>query len=396
MRIIHVTNSSDTTIAGIERHVLSLAAAQKARGFSTMVMLDKQGLFAESCREHGIPVVVEEDLSAAAGLYGLAMEKTTQGLVNQFKNFNAELIHCHTLISAAQAIPAGNQIGIPCVFTHHTGEAMQSLITAKEMGMSFTTVSVSKLGFENLKKIGMPETDLYYVPNGTKVVSSVRPEMRRSRRPNLILVGRMALVKGIDIAILAMAELRRMRDHDCPALNVYGDGPQEKFLKEMVMVLGLSDIVRFHGTQANILDYCPSTDVLIVPSRSEAGPIVALEAMSRGIPTVAFDVGEVAEMLPDRRYGRVVPVNSIMALAGGIDSLLSDIADGNFDPNLLIARHRSLYTSEKMAARIEVIYKHALLHRSPLSRSPAQQVLASIHSVNKGVLGVSMRFSQQG
>jgi hypothetical protein len=114
---------------------------------------------------------------------------------------------------------------------------------------------------------------------------------------------------------------------------------------------------------------------------------VALEAMSRGIPTVAFDVGEVAEMLPDRRYGRVVPVNSIMALAGGIDSLLSDIADGYFDPNLLIARHRSLYTSEKMAARIEVIYKHAQLQRSPLSRSTAQQVLASIHHVNKGVSG---------
>jgi len=372
MRIIHVTNSSDTTIAGIERHVLALAVAQKARGFSTMVMMDNQGLFAQSCREHGIPVAVEEGLSPDAGIYGLAAEKTIQGLVNQFKDFGAELIHCHTLLCAAQAIPAGNKIGTPCVFTHHTGNAMQSLITAREMGMKFTTVSVSKLGFESLKKIGMPETDIHYVPNGTKAVSSVRPEMRRSRRPNLILVGRLALVKGVDIAILAMAELRRRRDRDCPALNVYGDGPQEKFLKEMVMVLGLGDIVRFHGTQANILDYCPTTDVLVVPSRSEAGPIVALEAMSRGIPTVAFDVGEVAEMLPDRRYGRVVPVNSIMALAGGIDSLLSDIADGNFDPNLLIERHRSLYTSEKMAASIEVIYKHALLRRSPLNGSPAQ------------------------
>lgn len=46
-------------------------------------------------------------------------------------------------------------------------------------------------------------------------------------------------------------------------------------------------------------------------------------------------------MLPDRRYGRIVPVNSITALADAIDSMLADIASGQFDPDLLVKRQQS-------------------------------------------------------
>jgi glycosyltransferase involved in cell wall biosynthesis len=47
--------------------------------------------------------------------------------------------------------------------------------------------------------------------------------------------------------------------------------------------------------------------------------LVVLEAMSRGMPIVAADVGGVNEMLPDQQYGRVVPVESITELADAID-----------------------------------------------------------------------------
>jgi L-malate glycosyltransferase len=97
-----------------------------------------------------------------------------------------------------------------------------------------------------------------------------------------------------------------------------------------------------------------------VPSRLEEGPLVVLEAMSRGMPIVTSDVGDVREMLPDQRYGRIVPVDSITEFADAIDSVLADIADGNFDPNLLKERHRELYTTEKMAERVEAVYENVL------------------------------------
>jgi glycosyltransferase involved in cell wall biosynthesis len=161
-----------------------------------------------------------------------------------------------------------------------------------------------------------------------------------------------------------MVELRRRLGEACPFLNIYGDGPIRKYLTEMAAVLGLSDIVRFHGFKSGVLEHCPSSDILVMTSRLETGPLVVLEAMSRGMPIVATDVGEVANMLPDRRYGRVIPLDSVMALADAIESLLADIAGGLFNPDLLIERHRSLYSTEKYAERTEAAYNQILLNSS--------------------------------
>ena len=83
------------------------------------------------------------------------------------------------------------------------------------------------------------------------------------------------------------------------------------------------------------------------------------------MPIVATDVGSVAEMLPDQRYGRVVPPNSITVVARAVESLLSDIAAAKFDPIPLIERHRSLFSSEKMAERVEAVYRQVLLNAAP-------------------------------
>jgi glycosyltransferase involved in cell wall biosynthesis len=319
-----------------------------------------------------MPAVVMAEELMPEGPAGVPAEKAMQGLAKQFRDFNADVIHCHDLYPAVQAIPAGNRVRLPCMLTLHLPSirtTLDQLRSAKSLGMKFKVIVPCRSNFESLKEGGMPETDIYYVPNGTPSVSPTRPEAAfKSHPPNLILVGLLEPRKGVDVAILAMAELRRRRGQDCPTLNIYGDTSDNLFYdhyKEMVELSGLGDIVRFCGMQPGILERCPSSDVLIVPSRVETGPLVVLEAMSRGMPIVATDVGEVADMLPDPRYGRIVPVIvgrrwqrvSIAALADAIESLLSEIADGRFDPDLLIDRHRSFYTIEKMAEKIDMIYK---------------------------------------
>jgi glycosyltransferase involved in cell wall biosynthesis len=368
MRIIHVLKSHETNIRGIETHVLSLAAAQKARGSSVLIVADRPGAFTQMCHQRGVPVAVMVQELMPQGLpAGLSGERAMQGLAQQFRDFNADVIHCHDLQHAAQAIPAGNRAQIPCILTLHVPDIrtyMARLVFSKSTGMKFKVIAVCRSDFEILKKSGMPEADIYYVPNGTPSASPAHPkEAFESHRPNVMQVGLLEPRKGIDVAILAMAELRRRRGPDCPTLSIYGDTSDESFqayYKEMAELSGLTDIVRFCGMQPGILDRCPSSDILIAPSRSETGPLVVLEAMSRGMPIVATDVGEVTEMLPDARYGRVIPPNSIAALTDAIESLLSDVADGRFDPDLLIDRHRSFFTIERMAENIDTIYKEAL------------------------------------
>jgi glycosyltransferase involved in cell wall biosynthesis len=88
------------------------------------------------------------------------------------------------------------------------------------------------------------------------------------------------------------------------------------------------------------------------------------------MPIVATEVGDVAKMLPDSRYGRVIPPDSVMALADAIESLLADVADGQFNPDLLIERHNSFYSTEKFAERTEAAYEQVILSRSAVVTGP--------------------------
>jgi glycosyltransferase involved in cell wall biosynthesis len=359
MRIAHVVGSmTPENIQGNERHVVDLAGAQRARGLTAAVLTNSDGLFFKLCEQDGIPAFVVADLLSSGevppGAGGFA-----QGTVAKLKSLNPDIIHCHDLLTAGVAVAAANRIKVPCAITLHTGirPMIYDLITAKRL----TVILICKSEFEAVRETAGPNIDFHYVPNGIRALSRTRQQDQSSaREPNLMLVANLGHRKGIDLAILAMVELRRRRGADCPVLNIYGAGDLGEYFVEMARMLRLDDIVKFQGIHMDIIHKCPSSDVLIVPSRAESAPLVILEAMSRGMPTVASDVGDVSEMLPDPRFGRVVPVNSITALADAVDSMLTDIASGRFDPALLVDRYRSEYTVEKMADRVDAVYQSAV------------------------------------
>jgi len=379
MRIAHVVGTrTPANIQETERHVVYLAGAQRARGMDAAVVTSKHGLLFNLSEEDGIPAFVVDDLlpnGEAVPGSGIS----AQGIVAMLKDLSPEIIHCHDLSMTQAVVTAASIIGVPCAVTlqeGETGRLIHEIIAAKRAGRKFTItiITASKREFEVLQEDGMAGIDFHYVPYGTRTrCAAHQQELGTSCSPNLVTASNLEFVKGIDLAILAMVELRRRRGPDCPVLNIYGAGdPGENLLEkvfgdlseyliEMAKVLRLYDVVKFHGIQADILDKCPSSDVLIVPSRLETGPLVVLEAMSRGMPIVACNVGQVAEMLPGRRYGRIVPVNSITALADAVNSMLTDIASGQFDPDLLVERHQSQYSIEKMADRIATVYQSAMV-----------------------------------
>jgi glycosyltransferase involved in cell wall biosynthesis len=364
MRIFHaVSSAKDAHITlGTENEVVILALAQKARGSDVMIAIDRQGVFMETCQEHGIPVIVNDCLGASRRPGAMAPEENVvQDFIELLQKFSPDIIHCHTSRAALVAITAGNRMNIPCVFT--CGNPQIAIEGGRVL--RFATLCLTAAGLEELQRSGIPDTDLYYIPSGTRIVAPTQAQQTGvSHSSSLILAGSLAIRKGVDIAILAMVQLRRRLGSACPSLNIYGDGPRRKYLTEMAAVLELNDIVRFHGFELGILEHCPSSDVLVMPSREELGPLVILEAMSRGMPIVATDVGEVTKMLPDLRYGHVIPPDSAIALADGIESLLADIAGGRFNPDLLIERHRSLYSVEKRAERMEAAYNQIMLNSS--------------------------------
>jgi glycosyltransferase involved in cell wall biosynthesis len=364
MRILHAINSADSTL-GIERQVATLAVAQKTSGSDVMIAVDRPGVWADSCVESGVSVITCDQLQrpfvrlvAETPEETAALEDAVRGFLGHVDSFRPDIIHCHDLGGALVAIGAGNRANIPCVFT---GDGPWATTGGWKRGLRFVTLCLNNYSYNELLQSEIPDASIHYIPNGTRVVPP--GQLRRAgtgHAPSLMVVGELISRKGVDVLILAMVELRRRLGQACPVLNIYGDGERRGYLAEMADVLYLNDIVRFHGFKPGAMESCTSGDILVMSSRAEAGPQVVLEAMSRGMPIVATDVGDVANMLPDRRYGLVVPEDAVMPLAEAIELLLKDIELGGFDPDLVIERHRSEYSMEKLVERTDAVYDQLL------------------------------------
>lgn len=114
----------------------------------------------------------------------------------------------------------------------------------------------------------------------------------------IAVVGRIQFrQKGHDFLIKAIS---RFRDHfeRCKVL-VVGDGPDAPKLKEMVLSLNLSHIVRFLPWSNSLSELYSAIDMLVIPSNFEGVPVVMLEGMYFGIPVVASNIDGMAEILPE-------------------------------------------------------------------------------------------------
>ena len=230
MRITHAVNS-ETRMIGTERHVLNLAAAQKARGFEVKVVTDRPGRLSDDCAEQGIEVVMAAELAPGSPHFGDSPEWMTRNLVSKFKDLRTEVMHCHTPPAAGQAIRIAHSMRIPPVLTIHHPMHTRLLRVARNLGTRIAAICVSRADFEELKDNNAHDADIYYVPHGTGVASLEIPEPPvRVCPPELILAASLEDVKGIDIALLAMFRLRREFSRECArALTFTAVAPRSGF-----------------------------------------------------------------------------------------------------------------------------------------------------------------------
>src|SRR5262249_14827019 len=116
-------------------------------------------------------------------------------------------------------------------------------------------------------------------------------------RPTVLFVGRVVAEKGLDALLRAFALVTRPS-----RLAVVGDGLALARAGALAGGLGLGERVEFAGwaTGARLARYYREAAVLAVPSLwPEPFGLVGLEAMSYGLPVVAFGVGGIPEWLED-------------------------------------------------------------------------------------------------
>jgi D-inositol-3-phosphate glycosyltransferase len=177
--------------------------------------------------------------------------------------------------------------------------------------------------------------------------------------PMLLFVGRIQPLKGLDVAVRALAELRRP---DATLVVVGGasgldGGAEVARIDKLVAELGVTDQVRFVPPQPHHLlsTYYRAADVCLVPSRSESFGLVALEAAACGTPVVAAAVGGLRTLVEHERTGFLVDVRDPRAYAAFVQEILT-VPSVAAELSARAALRARDYTWSTAAARLRRIY----------------------------------------
>ncbi len=160
-----------------------------------------------------------------------------------------------------------------------------------------------------------------------------------------------------------------------------GDGVLRGEVEEAIRDECLEDTVRLLGWRRDVPMVLRACDVLIQTSRWEGMPLVCLEALSCGVPVVAFDVGGVGEVVLDGVTGYVLEHGDMAGLVKAVNCLLRS-ADhvqrmGQQGRRLV---DNTLYDAVRMAREVEDLYaellglKPTLPLREPMLSSDAARV----------------------
>ena len=138
---------------------------------------------------------------------------------------------------------------------------------------------------------------------------------------HLLCVGAVAPHKGQDVLLNALAGMTDLPDWRCTiAGSLVADPEFADRVRALIGSAGLSERVDLTGvlTGRRLEDAYRSTDLVVVPSRSESYGMVAADALARGIPVVAARVGGVTEAIAGSRGGILTRPDDPVALRAAL------------------------------------------------------------------------------
>jgi len=367
LKILHVLRAP---VGGLFRHVVDLARGQAARGHHVGIIAD-----ATTGGARGEIMLAELKGELALGLTRVAMSRhigfgdlTAAALVSRrAAELEIDVLHGHGAKGGAYARLARARLPIR-VYTPHGGS------------LHYRWNSPTGLLYLTLERLLMPRTDLFLfesaygraeftakigraepsvvVHNGVSP-AEFEPVASDPSASDLLFVGELRLLKGVDVLIDAIATLAKKGQP--VTATIVGEGPDRSMFEAAARGQGLGDAVKFVGAMPARAAFALGR-LLVVPSRAESLPYIVLEAAAAELPMVATAVGGIPEIF-GADAGELVPPADAAALARAIESALRHPAERREAALRLRARVREDFSTDAMTDAVLAAYRSVLTSR---------------------------------
>jgi len=344
MRILHCLRAP---VGGLFRHVLDLAEEQGKRGHDVGILADSNAedrLTSSKFAQIAPKLTLGIARIAMHRQPGLGDLAAVRAVHRHAAKLNLDVLHGHGAKGGAYARLAALSIrgrSIKSFYTPHGGSLNlkpgfeRRILMLLERGLeSVTTGLIFESGYAartyraRISADGAPQR---IIPNGLRPSDFIATNAS-SDATDILFVGELRDLKGVDILLKALAELQER----AVTATIVGSGPDEMKFKALSASLGLDERVRFMGALP-IRDAFPLGRIMVVPSRAESFPYVVLEAAAAGLPMIATNVGGIPEITAGSDTGLIAP--------GNIQELVAALAAAIDDPCLATARAARLKTA---------------------------------------------------
>lgn len=169
------------------------------------------------------------------------------------------------------------------------------------------------------KKMWGNLNNISVIPNPLGNIPTIYSDVENK---NIIAVGRLTYQKGFDRLIDAWSLIAyKYKDWN---LTIYGDGIEKENLKQKINNKGIEKNTLIKPATKDIEKVYQNASLLVMTSRYEGLPMVMLEALSYGVPVVAFNFPCGPNDIISSNIGSIVENGNITAFAKEIEQWITD------------------------------------------------------------------------
>lgn len=195
-----------------------------------------------------------------------------------------------------------------------------------------------------------PELRKCFAEPGEKVLLHISNFRKVKRLPDLIAV------------------FKRVNEQIPSRLMLVGEGPELNTVRTLVSDYGLTERVSFLGKQDEVAPLFESADLFVLPSEKESFGLVALEAMSCGVPVIASNAGGIPEVVIHGQTGFISGIGDVESMAQDAVQLLTDGALYRYMSEESRKRAVNKFSLDEKVAEYEAIYER-LITETPRAES---------------------------